>query len=1124
MPLCPEREQRVRHSTTFRRLSETIPVGWRPSPPKISGGGGIPSRSAALLLALLAAVLAAAWLIRPAAAQTSTIAVEFTRVAADTRIEGDRIVQGRLSRPNDLIITGAATVKISAETGLTPPLALADLNATNATLSNFQTLTATEVWTVDVTPTANGTVTVSVPHGVTGGTYDSAIRNAAGSLSMTAELGPPKVIWADFTSPGAHLFNAGPYSAGDPIDLTLIFSENVTVSGAPTVRVRTAARPVRLYDAVYHSGSGSSVLVFRHTVPAGGYGAGVTTIESTSITLPSGASIVDTAGTAASLALPPLIEHVERLIPASGEATGKVGDQHEWVTRFSEPVTVSQAAGAEPAYLRILVDMQDGDPLTVRANYVGGSGSRELTFRYTVLAEDNVALTSAFGLKNYRLFIPDGSGVRSAAGVDAYTRIPRSFNTTIRREGEQFERGVSLTAAFTEDVTVRLTSSDPARMSVNPDAFTFASVSVDPQDWQRRRTFTVTLHPDADSEDNSVAILYRFESILAHVDGAGGTFYRVRILDDDRAQTHPADLKLDLSLVDDSDNVVPVGNELTVAAALTYTGGYVPFRIAAGALRVAGNFDWETNGRQRIAIDRQSTLEVGADAACKSATLDGLTTWTCALGTEDSAIRIPPGTPEGVFTISGEVEIDGVTYRGSLDVTIADVDEAASATLDFATDIAPGDSTDTSTDNRSADDRPYPNRIAAGESTRLRLAILNENDAASAAGALDSVLLTTTAGSLSLASPDGECQGGGSACGVPIDLLNAENSDRILIDLAHPGTAGAAVVRATVIANDGESFTPDPLTITLLGPAETLAISEPTDSLLHTATDADDDRDVLKLTISATDAAGNSVNVPYRAPRAIVRDPDGKVVTSGISVVWTEDGDDSDDAHDRFTRNTADAVEATIRVTAAAAAPLKLGVYTLELRTAGRTATREFTVAGEADSITLSEPTGKLRVDSIISFTAALRDAEGNPVPDGTPVAWAERSTSQFAVLVRLAANPVTTDGAASATFLAVGAGTTVVSAESGGVREVALLSIAPAPPAGTADGREPQLRESLSNQGGRGIAAWLGEAETSASALLDALNGIASIRLWTSDSWLRYSRGADDFTINPGAILWLSP
>lgn len=1119
MPLCPEREQRVRHSATFRRLWGAIPAGWRLSRPNTSGGEGIPSRFAALLLALLAAVLAAAWLIHPATAQTSTVAVEFTRVAADTRIEGDRIVQGRLSRPSDLIITGAVTVKITAETGLTPPLALADLNAANATLSNFQTLTATEVWTVDVTPTSNGAVTVSVPHGVTGGTWDSAIRNAAGSLSMTAELGPPKVIWADFTSPGAHLFNAGPYSAGAPIDLTLIFSENVTVSGAPTVRVRTAARPVRLYDAVYHSGSGSSVLVFRHTVPAGGYGAGVTTIESTSITLPSGASIVDTAGTATSLALPPLIEHVERLIPASGEATGKVGDQHDWVTRFSEPVTVSQAAGAEPAYLRILVDMQDGDPLTVRANYVGGSGTREIMFRYTVRAEDNVALTSAFGLKNYRLFIPEGSGVRSAAGVDAYTRVPRSFNTTIRREGEQFERGVSLTAAFIEDVTVRLTSSDPVRMSVNPDAFTFASVSVDPQDWQRRRTFTVTLHPDADSEDNSVALLYRFESILAHVDGAGGTFYRVRILDDDRAQTHPADLKLDLSLVDDSDNVVPVGNELTVAAALTYTGGYVPFRIADGALRVAGNFDWETNGRQRIAIDRQSTLDLGEDANCKSAALDGLTTWACTLETDDSAIRISPGTPEGVFTISGEVEIDGVTYRGSLDVKIADVDEAASVTLDFATDIAPGDSTDTPTDNRSADDRSYPNKIAAGESTRLRLAILNENDAASAAGALDSVLLTTTAGSLSLAGPDGECQGGGSACGVPVGLLNAENSDRILIDLAHPGMAGAAVVRATVLAIDGESFTPDPLTVTLLGPAETLAISEPTDSLLHTATDADDDRDVLKLTVSAIDAAGNSVNVPYRAPRAVVRDPDGKVVTSGVSVVWT------DDAHDRFTRNTANAVEATIRVTAAAAAPLKLGVYTLELRTAGRTATQEFTVAGEADSITLSEPTGKLRVDSIISFTATLRDAEGNPVPDGTPVAWAERSTSQSAVLVRLAANPVTTDGAASATFLAVGAGTTVVSAESGGVREVALLSSAPAPPAGAADGREPQLRESLSNQGAPGLAAWLSKAETSASALLNALNGIASIRLWASDRWLRYSAdaGSINFAIPPGAILWLS-
>ena len=1033
-------------------------------------------------------------------------------------------MQGSLSRPNDLIISGAATVKLTAATGLTPPLALADLNATNATLSNFQTLTATEVWTVDVTPTSNGTVTVGVPHGVTGGTHDSTVRNAAGSLSMTAQLGAPKAIWADFTSPNADVWSDGPYDAGDPIDLTVIFSENVTVSGVPTVRLRTPSRTVPTYDAAYHSGSGSSVLVFRHTVPAGGYRAGLTTIDSTSITLPSGASIVDTAGTAASLALPPLIEHVEKLIPAGGGARGAVGDQHDWVLRFRETVTVSQAAGAEAAYIKIRVDTQDDSTRDVRANYISGSGTRELAFRYTVRAEDNVALMSAFGLKNLRLYVPEGSGVRGAAGVDAHTRIPLTFNTTVRREGEEFNLGLSLAAAFTEEVTVHLISSDPTRMTINPNALTFASVSVDPNDWRQRRIFAVTLHSDADSEDNSAVITYRFESVLAHVDGAGGTFYRVRILDGDRARTHPVDLELELGLVDDSDNIVPAGSELTVAATLKYTGGYVPFQIAAGgALRIAGDFEWQTNGRRSIAIDSQNTLELGAQANCKSVTLDGLTTWTCALETDDSTIEIPPGAPDGVFTISGEVEIDGITYRGSLDVTIGEVDEVTSTALNFATDIAPGDSTDTPTDNQSVDDRPYPSRIANGESTRLRLTILNENDAASAAGALESVLLTTTAGTLSLVNPEGECQGGGRACGVPVDLLNAKNSDRILIDLAHPGTAGTAVVRATVVAKDGENFRPEPITVTLLGPAASLAISEPATALLNVGTPDSgaerDDRDLLTLSVTAADAAGNAVAVPAGGRSGVLRSPDGAPV-DGVRIDWPLDE-----------RDPAGNLQARIDVNVGPSAALATGEYTLDLRAGGITAARRLIVAGPAAAIALSAPQGEIALGGSISVTARVADAEGNPVPNGTPVAWAARSTNQSAVLVRLAADAVTTDGAASATFLTVSPGSAIVSAKSGDAREIALLSIAPGSTAGPAE-QTSTLRQSLGNQGAPGITTWLGDTRARASSLLEALSGISSIRLWQASRWFRYTfatngqaaPGSVDFTINPGAILWLSP
>ena len=584
------------------------------------------------------------------------------------------------------------------------------------------------------------------------------------------------------------------------------------------------------------------------------------------------------------------------------------------------------------------------------------------------------------------------------------------------------------------------------------------------------------------------------------------------------------------------------------------------------------SWPWSSSSRH-VALDGESTLLTGTglggylvdlsdttltlqilapDCYGRASSSDDIVTQTCdlwfeqtltplrSLHTTNPAIAVPDSASDGEFVISVSATVNGVAYTDALTVTVREVDEVAQVALDFAT--RPD----------AVDDAPYPSSIAPGETTRLRLSVLNDNGEASGpddADGVASILFTTTAGAFSrgafapvslivslrpLSSYSANCEGGNGqqTCSVDLTNLGADNADRIVIFLAHPGAdkAGTAQVRATVITNDGESFTPPPLSVTFTGEAASLAISEPTGSLFRAATDANDDRDTLKLTVSAADAAGNDVEIPYRAPHAVVRGPDGKVVTSGVSVVWTEDGNDADNAHDRFVRNTADAVEATVRVTAAAADPLETGVYTLELRTAGKSATREFTVVGEADSVALSEPEGELRVGGTVSFTATLRDAEGNPAPDGTPVSWAERSTSQSVVLVQLTADGATTGGAATATFLAVNSGSAVVSAESGEAREVALLSIV-APPSATVAEQAASPHESLSNQGAPGIATWQGESEIKASALLDALSGISSIQLWVINRWFRYAvadgqaiPGSSDFAIQPGAVLWLGP
>ena len=66
----------------------------------------------------------------------------------------------------------------------------------------------------------------------------------------------------------------------------------------------------------------------------------------------------------------------------------------------------------------------------------------------------------------------------------------------------------------------------------------------------------------------------------------------------------PDNLALSLSLVGDSDNVVPAGGNLQVAAKLSYTAQYAEdLVVTGGALRAAGGREWESNGRSSLGVE-----------------------------------------------------------------------------------------------------------------------------------------------------------------------------------------------------------------------------------------------------------------------------------------------------------------------------------------------------------------------------------------------------------------------------------------------------------------------------------------------------------------------------------------
>lgn len=522
-----------------------------------------------------------------------------------------------------------------------------------------------------------------------------------------------------------------------------------------------------------------------------------------------------------------------------------------------------------------------------------------------------------------------------------------------------------------------------------------------------------------------------------------------------------------------------------------------------------------------------------SDAGCTSEVADGIETVTCPIPLANATVAVPQGT-EGDVRIIGSVTVQYenvaasvLTLQDELLVRVEDIVDVAEAQLGLATDRR--GTTDT------ADDRPYPSLIERGEKTRLRLQILNENGKASGTGSVTSVTVTTTLGELTSLVENGACAAGRgkTICALPASALTGDNSDELLLELAHPGAAtGTATVWASVTGAEGESVLSNQLQINAAGPPTALAITQPSAALLgYDPTEAADQRNTATLAVSASDADGNRASVPTTRYSATLTDPDGKAVAlSGGSakaeVVWPlREGDAEDSA---LTLRDGDP-QARVTILAAAAEPLAAGEYTLEL-SAGQapnklTATQTVIVAGGVAEVSLSaDPAGEVQPETSITVTATVRDAGGAPVVDGTPVSFTEGASGVNAVLVLLSpARQLTRDGEASITLRAVGRGSAYVRAESdGGVADLQSITVAAPPP--------PSLDNAIAALTLDAFTIWTGPRATTAAELWDQLEGVRQISKWDGQEWIRYGEtagqlnsGSIDFAVTRGTVLWLS-
>lgn len=150
--------------------------------------------------------------------------------------------------------TFTATVTFSdVMTGLT----LSDFVVTNGTLSNLAS-TDDMVYTIDITPAADGSLTLSLPANIAQNTLGSG-NQASNTYTVNVTLPVPEITQVDVPA------NAT-YITGQNLTFTAHFSEVVNVTGTPALPITIGTQTVL---ASYVSGTGTDALVFTYTVVDG---------------------------------------------------------------------------------------------------------------------------------------------------------------------------------------------------------------------------------------------------------------------------------------------------------------------------------------------------------------------------------------------------------------------------------------------------------------------------------------------------------------------------------------------------------------------------------------------------------------------------------------------------------------------------------------------------------------------------------------------------------------------------------------------------------------------------------------------------------------------------------------
>lgn len=141
--------------------------------------------------------------------------------------------------------------------------------------------------------------------GTHSGTY-SYIVTSIDTASNSVDSSCSDSITVDTVQPTVTTISSstadGSYKAGDLISIQITFSENVTVSGSPSLSLNTTPTS---RNAIFSSGSGSNILTFNYTVQATDTSSDLESSSLSALSLGAG-TIADNAGNGIDLTLPAL--------------------------------------------------------------------------------------------------------------------------------------------------------------------------------------------------------------------------------------------------------------------------------------------------------------------------------------------------------------------------------------------------------------------------------------------------------------------------------------------------------------------------------------------------------------------------------------------------------------------------------------------------------------------------------------------------------------------------------------------------------------------------------------------------------------------------------------------------